>query len=323
MKQQADGVNGINLFLAEFGTDFLNAFKDWVIANYLDGEGRFGYADRSVKVRELDRLFDYGEKRDTLSQFASRYIDVRLDEGDALVSFQGEAVVTQVNTQCRSGTSCWWGNRGDSIDATLTGEFDLSRVSSATLQFWTWFNLEEDWDYAYISASADNGDTWTLLEGSHTTSDDPNGNNFGAGLTGASGDWIEEKIDLSSYTGGKVLLRFEYITDDTVYLDGFVIDDIAIPEVGFFDDAEQDGLWDARGFERITNVLPQSYFVQVIEVGTDGNTSVREITLDEKKTGQLLLEGFGSRLEHAVIVVSPVTLNTHQPAQYTLTISPP
>src|SRR5947209_18084687 len=41
-----------------------------------------------------------------------------------------------------------------------------------------------------------------------------------------------------------------YVTDAALDFDGFAVDDIAIPEIGFTDDAEQDGGWTANGFLR-------------------------------------------------------------------------
>ena len=323
VQEPADGIDGIEAYLRPYGKTFLDVFKDWVVANYLDApEGVFGYSDRDVRVHDMNLVLRYGEKEDELPQFSARYVDLRLREGDAVVSFQGDLDVSQVETMCLSGRHCWWSNRGDSIDSTLTREFDLSGLNRATLEFWTWFRLEQGWDYVYIEVSTDGGTTWTILEGRYTTAENPVGNNFGTGLTGSSDGWVQEKIDLSSYVGKRVLLRFEYITDDAAYLDGLVIDDVAIPELGFFDDAEQNRGWQARGFVRTNNLLPQDYLVQVIEKETDGEVSVRNLVLDEDREGQILIEGFGSRLKHVVIVVSPVTRGTHQPARYTLTISP-
>ncbi|MCH8109693.1 MAG: immune inhibitor A [Chloroflexi bacterium] len=320
-QRQEDGVNGIEAYLSEYDTSFEDVFKDWVVANYLDAsEGRFSYPDRSVRVRDVDLMFDYGDKEGVLPQFATRYIDLRLSDGDALVSFEGDSVATQVGGGCHSGRYCWWGNRGDSIDSKLTREFDLSGLTSATLEFWVWFSIEKDWDYAYVEVSADGGDTWAILKGRHTTSENPIGNSFGDAFTGDSDGWVQESIDLTPYTGGKVLVRFEYVTDDTVYLDGFVIDDIEVPALGFFDDAEQDNGWLAEGFKRIDNALEQDYFVQVIEVTADGATLVRDVELDADRRGELLVEGFGSRIEHAVIVISPITRDTSHPARYSLSI---
>lgn len=324
VREDSDGINSIEAYLAPYGKGFEEVFKDWVVANYLDADdGVYAYPDRAIEVRSVDRLFNYTEQTREQPQFSARYIDLSLESGDALFRFDGETEVSQVGTECRSGGFCWWSNIGDSIDSTLTREFDLSDVSEATLEYWAWFEIEEDWDYAYVAASTDGGENWELLPGLHTTTENPVGNNFGVGLTGKSGQWVMEEVDLSPYAGGKVLLRFEYITDDAVNLDGFVIDDIAIPEIGFFDDAEQDGGWQALGFKRIGNVLSQDYFVQVVEVDGDGDFTVRDMPVDQGGRGEILLEGFGSNLEKAMIIISPVTRDTYQPARYAIAIENP
>ena len=321
--QPADGVLGVDAYLAPYDTNFRSVFKDWVVANYLDApDGPFGYPDRRIRIRDVDLVLDYGERQDTLPQFAARYVDLRLSEGDALVEFQGSQNVGQFAAACHSGRWCWWSNRGDAIDTTLTRGIDLSGLERATLQFWTRFEIEEDWDYAYVEVSSDAGATWTTLQSRRTTDEDPIGNNFGHGFTGSSGGWVQERIDLTPYAGQEVLLRFEYVTDDSVYLDGFTLDDVSIPELDFFDDAEREGAWEAAGFVTTDNTLPQDYFVQIIEIGTDGAASVRDLPLDGAGWGQAVIGGFGSPLEHAVIVISPVTLGTHQPAEYKLVIAP-
>lgn len=323
ISDKRDGALGLDAYLSSYDTSFVEVFGDWVVANYLDEpEGPYGYPDRSVRVQGLDRLIDYGGLDGEIPQFSALYADLRLPPGDAVVSFEGDTEAVHVDTECRSGRYCWWGNRGDSIDTTLTQEFDLSALTEATLTFWTWYRIEEDWDYAYIEASGDDGATWSLLEGRLTTSDNPTGNSFGHGLTGASDGWVQETVDLTLYAGGKVQVRFEYVTDGAVYLDGVVLDDISIPELGLVDDAEGPDNWVALGFERIDNVLPQQYLVQVIEVREDGTATVRSLDLDTQNRGQLTLSGFGSVLDHAVVVVSPVAQGTHRPARYSLSFEP-
>ena len=318
-----DGTLGLDAYLSRYDTSFVEVFGDWVVANYLgEPEGRYGYPDRSVRVQGLHRMFDYGRLDGEIPQFSALYADLRLPQGDAIVSFEGDTEAVQVDTRCRSGRYCWWGNRGDSIDTTLTQEFDLSALTEATLTFWTWYRVEEDWDYVYVEASGDGGATWSLLEGRLTTSENPTGNSFGHGLTGASDGWVRETVDLTAYAGGKVQVRFEYVTDGAVFLDGVVLDDISIPELGFADDAEGPGAWKAHGFERIDNVLPQEYLVQVIEVREDGSARVRSLDLDTQNRGRLTLRGFGSVLDHAVVVVSPIAEGTHHPARYNLSFEP-
>ena len=336
-REPLDGVGGVDLYLSQYGVRFVDVFADWVVANFLDGKlDRLGdgngderleahrYAGRSVELRRVLHTEGDFEVTTTLPQLSARYYELKLPEGDATVEFEGEGTVAQVGTECRSGRYCWWGGNGDSIDTTLDQEFDLSGVDSATLEFWMWYEIEEDWDYAYASVSTDGGESWTTLDGEHTTREDPLGANYGAGLTGISGnsrggksaEWVRERMDLSDYAGmDSVLVRFEYITDDGVNLGGIVIDDIAVPEIGFGDDAETDGDWRAAGFQRIDNRLPQGFVVQVVEFGTDGSVSVRRVA-DESFN----IRGFGDTLDYAVLVVAPTTHTTYQPAGYTLRV---
>ena len=54
-------------------------------------------------------------------------------------------------------------------------------------------------------------------------------------------------------------MRFEYVTDKRTFDDGICFDDISIPEIGFFDDAEggrQHGM--PRGSSAPTTVCPRA-----------------------------------------------------------------
>ena len=90
--------------------------------------------------------------------------------------------------------------------------------------------------------------------------------------------------------------------------------------MGYSDDAEREGAWDARGFALIDNELPQWYLVQIIEIPVEGAATVRQLPLDSERTGEAVVNGFGSRIERAVMVVSPATRHTHQQASYRLSV---
>ncbi len=326
LKQPADGIAGIDAYLTPFRTTFQDVFADWVIANYLDDPagGRYSQPNMEAHPAPAATLDDYQDGDGEVHQLAADYIEVELPQGDALFSFDGAETVGAIANEPYSGAGQWWSGRGDAIDSTLTAEFDLSGLQSATLRFRAWYDIEEHWDYAYVMASTDNGGTWRILPGRHTTVENPLGLAYGPAFTGKSGDdeeppWVEEEVDLTPFAGEEILLRFEYITDEGVNLDGFAIDDISIPELGFSDDAEGDGRWQAEGFRRLTGPQPQRFVVQVIEIGQ--TTRVATVPLDELNSGEVRLSGFGSTLDKAVIVIA-ATDGTRLPAHYQYSLQP-
>lgn len=133
-----------------------------------------------------------------------------------------------------SGKYEWYSGKGDNLNNVLTREFSLPE--NAKLTFWTWYDIELDWDYGFVEVSTDGGTTWATVQGSITTNFDPNGNNQeGNGITGSNG-WVHASFDLSAFGGQTVLLRFRYETDMAVQGLGWTIDDISIN--GFSDDVE-------------------------------------------------------------------------------------
>src|SRR6185436_18312817 len=111
--------------------------------------------------------------------------------------------------------------------------------------------------YAYVLASTDGGRSWTRLSLPGGTDENPNGNGYGHGLTGATAGWVERSLDLSTYAGQELMLRFEVVTDDAVSLAGVALDDIRLDAVGFRDDASADAGWQAEGWTRLDPALPQ------------------------------------------------------------------
>ncbi len=208
----------------------------------------------------------------------------------------------------------------------LTRAFDFSQqTGELTLSYWTWFDLEKDYDYAYLMASLD-GKNWQILSTPSGTADDPVGNNYGWGYNGSSGSnildasprWIQEKIDLSQYAGKQVWLRFEYITDAAVNGEGLVLDDISIPQIQYFSDFEQnDGGWQAEGFVRIQNQLPQTFIVSLIQMGDE--PSVVQISLDTQNRASipLLIDRRGDEI---ILVVSGSSRFTRLKAEYLISI---
>jgi hypothetical protein len=202
---------------------------------------------------------------------------------------------------------------------TLTRAFDFTNVTGPlTLNYRTWYDIEEGWDYAYLQASSDDGQTWQILITPSGTADDPAGNAYGWGYTGSSGGWIEESVDLSQFAGQKVLLRFEYITDAAVNGEGLLVDDISIPEIDYFVDFEEGSDdWQAEGFARVENLLPQTFQLALIRKGRQ--TTVETITVNPDQTAEINLD-LGGDTREVILVVSGATRFTRSVGSYQVTV---
>jgi immune inhibitor A len=327
-----NGIAGFNEALRKAGRPerFDDIFADWLIANYVDKpeleDGRYGYKpiDPYPPVTmETYRRFP-ASASSQVSQYAADYIDLK-GRGEITIDFEGQQQVKLVDAQPK-GAYSWWSNRGDDADATLTRAFDLRNTKTPKLTFSTWYDIEKEWDYLYVEVSEDGGKHWKILPGKYTTDRNPVGNAFGVGWTGMSGGgdsptWINEEVDLTPYAGKEVLVRFEYITDEAVNHPGVLLDDIAISELNYLDDAENGtGGWDAAGWILTDNILPQRWLVQLLETGRNGVT-VQRMEVGADGHGQLTSHNLQDA-QDVVLVISGLTPVTTEPASYSYTINP-
>lgn len=160
-----------------------------------------------------------------------------------------------------SGQYYYWGGATDERNAILiltpTLSTYLSTCTTATLKMMSWWDLEDCWDFGFVQASTDGGQTWRGITGTHTTREhNPNWyftEDDLPGLTGYAdatnecgpdhpGTWQLLAYTLTQYCGlPDVRLRIRYGTDWAVLGGGWYIDDIAIDtDAGrvFFDDLE-------------------------------------------------------------------------------------
>lgn len=299
-----------------------DVFADWVVASFLNDpdveDGRYAYqryetAPSPYATEEIEFCSPEWQER-TVNQYGVDYIQV-FCPGEYTLHFEGLSNVRVLPEGAYSGNYAFWSNKGDESNMVLAREFDFTQVSGPlTLNFRTWYDIEEDYDYLYLVASTDGGETWQIIQTPSGTDEDPSGNSYGWAYNGQTNGWIEESVDLSQFAGEEVILGFEYVTDAAVNGEGFLLDDIQIPEINYQEDFEQDeGGWNGDGFVRIQNRLPQTFRVALIR---DGETiSVENITLDENNSAEIELDLTGD-MRSAVLVVSGVTRFTIQEAEY-------
>jgi hypothetical protein len=297
---------------------------DWALTNYLleekVGDGRFVYHNYSnaPQAYDTETLYDCesGLQPRTVHQYGVDYIRISC-LGSQTLRFEGAQKTTLLPQSAYSGDFSFWTNKGDESDMTLTRQFDFSNADAPIeFSFRTWYDIEADYDYVYLLASTD-GTTWEILRTPSGTDEDPSGNSFGWGyndLSGGDGSWIHEEVDLSVFAGQQVWLRFEYVTDAAVNGEGMLLDDFSIPAIDYFSDLEaDDGGWEAAGFVRVPNLLPQTFRLALI-TGEGKNASVEYLALDEDNTLEIPLE-LGSG-EGVTLVVVGTTRYTRQLAPY-------
>ncbi|HZG75347.1 MAG TPA: immune inhibitor A domain-containing protein, partial [Paenibacillus sp.] len=121
----------------------------------------------------------------------------------------------------------YYSGRGDELDRSMTTTLDLTKATSAELTFKTWYQIEEQWDFASVEVRLPEG-TWETVPGSLTTTRDDHGQNPGHGITGHSDGWVDGAFDLSAYAGRTIELRLRYWTDVAVSEIGWYLDDIVV-----------------------------------------------------------------------------------------------
>jgi hypothetical protein len=150
------------------------------------------------------------------------------------------------------------------------------------------------------------------------TPDDPSGNSYGWAYNDVTNGWMQEDVDLSAYAGKEIQVRFEYVTDAAVNGEGMLIDDIRIDAIDYFTDFESDdGGWEAAGFVRVQNILPQTFKVAlIIESGRE--TTVELIELSDAQSADIPLSL--SSGDKAILVVTGTTRFTRELANYSIEI---
>jgi len=94
--------------------------------------------------------------------------------------------------------------------SSMTTIYPIPVINGMKLSFWSWYDIEEGWDYAFVEVSR-NGHSYDILDK----------------FTGSSDGWKFKEYDLSEYADESVFIRFRYTTDENKIEEGFYVDDIS------------------------------------------------------------------------------------------------
>ncbi len=321
-----DGLESIDDTLRQppFAAQSLSAdalFLDWAAALYLNNSssenGRYVSPVNEKPSSEHFTTCPVEAFSDQVTPYGLDYITIACT-GHYRLKFEGASELQRFPVTAHSGHFMFWSNEHNLSDTRLTRRFDLRQVAPPiTLTYWTWYDLEENFDYAYLEASTD-GERWEILHVPSGTDRNPVGNAYGWGYNGKSGSWIQEKVDLSRFAGQVLWLRFEYVTDDAVTGQGLLLDDISIPALNYFSDFEHDtGGWQAEGFQRVQDTVPIPFRLLWIIEGKA--PSVQEIALSTSNTGDFTFSLDPD--QNATLVITMLSRQTHRAAPYHLSIT--
>ncbi|HZT95477.1 MAG TPA: hypothetical protein VFB34_01445 [Chloroflexota bacterium] len=253
-----------------------NVFGDWAVANYVNDRrlgARFSYRNSSIHVGLNHRVgphrFTY---RRSVPPFLPTYVEVRGLKGRRTIHFAGSRYIPVISA---GPGPFWWSNRCDFCQTSMTRTIDLRHARRPVLGFDAWYRIEKDYDYAYVEVSTNGGRVWQSLKTPVGTPKNPNGGNFGNGITGSSaavrgnhGGWVSVRTSLARYAGKRIRLRFQYITDDEYNGQSFAVRNIAVSAARYRDAVGSRG-WKLDGFVPVLrNRLPAAWGIRIITFGS-------------------------------------------------------
>ena len=317
-QNQADGMAGVQAAIDEFneqtGAELRSAeelFKDWAIAVKLDDEQsdvwnfiNIDFGDPAFTSWSVDIANDLFWKNrgqyfgrvpegrwanspkvpaQSALPFGVSYETFRNLGRNVTLDFEGDPTE---RVAPHSGDTHWWGGAESQNENILN--VDSAVAAGDVVDFWTWYFIEEGWDYGYVEALV-NGEWVTVPLYEYgtttevTTDTDPHDNNEeGNGLTGTSGGayFVDDPEYVRLQTGplpaGTTDLRFRYSTD-AAYLDtGFFVDDVMV------DGAAATLSSDPGNWILTTGIQTNNWVVQILSPCdlTPGATSEGEIVDD-------------------------------------------
>jgi immune inhibitor A len=279
------------------------------------GPGVYGYQRRAVEPPAARRLARGDAIADSVAQFGVDYYEI-VEPEDGTIRFHGARIVAALSGVAEP-TMVWVPTRADGSASHLACSAVAGPGPKTTLAYRVWFDIERNYDFAYVSMSRDGGRTWGLLHTPQMTQNNDAGNNLGGGYTGKSGagevaTWLEQAIELDVSPGEPVLIRFSYVTDDAVTREGIALDAVRLvdSDSGATRPCPE---WSPQGWASIGPTLPQRWLVQAIEFVGDG-IRVQPVPLDDAGIG--VWSAGGRQVDRIVLAVAAVTPATLQRAAY-------
>lgn len=177
---------------------------------------------------------------------------------EAPIGTENWAITTQ---DANTGFASFFAPNIDSqTDQYLISQVFTLNGDNPAMSFWHRYNTEANWDGGVIEISANGGDIWLdlgsfIIQNAYDNALNDNPDNALSGrdaFNGNSGGWIQTVVDLSTFVGSPIQVRFRFGSDGLVGAEGWYVDDIqvyddfySITNVACVDEGEDQGCSEA------------------------------------------------------------------------------
>jgi carboxypeptidase T len=117
---------------------------------------------------------------------------------------------SQTSDRSYSSDESYAAQQENNVVSSMTTKYPIKVNVPMDISFYSWYDIETDWDMAFIEISEDNRE-FTVLDT----------------FTGQSNGWTYHEYSLDAFLGKSLFIRFRYITDEQTTGEGFFIDDIS------------------------------------------------------------------------------------------------
>ena len=135
--------------------------------------------------------------------------DIDLDDAESGSGYWDLDGFSLSTARSNSSTHSYKSGNGNAQVFSMVTVNPIPVTEGMNLEFWTWYDIEINYDYAMAEVSLD-GRSYDLLEG----------------FTGSSSGWEKRQYPLTDYINESIFIRFRYITDQNTLEEGIYFDDI-------------------------------------------------------------------------------------------------